>query len=399
MTSELARRIAITIGALLIFRLGSHIPIAGISSRVQSELLSSAAVVRISIFALSIIPYISAAILLQLVAVVWGRVSALERSGEAGRRKIARVTLILTLLIAGFQAFGVASALQGISGIVAEPGTWFLLSATTTMVGGVFFLVWLSELITRYGIGNGLALILFVGIIVSLPGDLANTLELVRQGAISGGLLLLLAVLGVALVAFMVLIEGARRNVPVRYAARQAGKRMLAPRSSVLPLKLNSAGVLIPSTIVPWILYLPLALGTFLFGQTPWLVAAYDHIQFAQPVHMILGSVAVFVLVFIYTAYVIDPQRSAETLHQQGGVIPDVAPGEPTADYLDRVVTLTTVIGAVYLVAILLIPEVLVAYGQLPYLFGGGSALIVVCTILDIEKQVRGYSLTKPGGE
>jgi preprotein translocase subunit SecY len=399
MTSELARRIAITIGALLIFRLGSHIPIAGISSRVQAELLSSAAMVRISIFALSIIPYISAAILLQLVAVAWGRVSALERSGEAGRRKIARVTLILTLLIAGFQAFGVASALQEISGIVAEPGTWFLLSATTTMVGGVFFLVWLSELITRYGIGNGLALILFVGIIVSLPGDLANTLELVRQGAISGGLVLLLAVLGVALVAFMVLIEGARRNVPVRYAARQVGKRLLAPRSSVLPLKLNSAGVLIPSTIVPWILYLPLALGTFLFGQTPWLATAFEHIQFARPVHMILGSVAVFVLVFIYTAYVVDPQRSAETLHQQGGVIPDVAPGEPTADYLDRVVTLTTVIGAVYLVAILLIPEVLVAYGQLPYLFGGGSALIVVCTILDIEKQVRGYSLTKPGGE
>jgi preprotein translocase subunit SecY len=399
MTSELARRIAITIGALLIFRLGSHIPIAGISSRVQAELLSSAAMVRISIFALSIIPYISAAILLQLVAVAWGRVSALERSGEAGRRKIARVTLILTLLIAGFQAFGVASALQEISGIVAEPGTWFLLSATTTMVGGVFFLVWLSELITRYGIGNGLALILFVGIIVSLPGDLANTLELVRQGAISGGLVLLLAVLGVALVAFMVLIEGARRNVPVRYAARQVGKRLLAPRSSVLPLKLNSAGILIPSTIVPWILYLPLALGTFLFGQTPWLATAFEHIQFARPVHMILGSVAVFVLVFIYTAYVVDPQRSAETLHQQGGVIPDVAPGEPTADYLDRVVTLTTVIGAVYLVAILLIPEVLVAYGQLPYLFGGGSALIVVCTILDIEKQVRGYSLTKPGGE
>ena len=311
MTSELARRIAITIGALLIFRLGSHIPIAGISSRVQAELLSSAAMVRISIFALSMIPYISAAILLQLVAVVWGRVSALERSGEAGRRKIARVTLILTLLIAGFQAFGIASALQEMSGIVPEPGTWFLLSATTTMVGGVFFQVWLSELITRYGIGNGLALILFVGIIVSLPGDLANTLELVRQGAISGGLVLLLAVLGVALVAFIVLIEGARRNVPVRYAARQVGKRLLAPRSSVLPLKLNSAGVLIPSTIVPWILYLPLALGTFLFGQTPWLATAFEHIQFARPVHMLLGSIAVFVLVFIYTAYVVDPQRSA----------------------------------------------------------------------------------------
>lgn len=399
MTSELTRRIAITIGALLIFRLGSHMPVAGISSRVQAELLSSAAMVRVSIFALSIIPYVSAAILLQLVAVVWGRVSALDRSGEAGRRKISRLTLILTLLIAGFQAFGIASALQEMSGIVPEPGTWFLLSATATMVGGVFFLVWLSELITRYGIGNGLALILCVGILVSLPGDLAATLELLRQGVFSAGLVLLLAVLGVALVAFIVLFEGARRNVPVRYAARQVGKRLLAPRSSLLSIKLNSAGALIPSTVAPWIFYLPLALGTFLFGQAPWLATAYGHMQFARPVHMILGSVAVFVLVFIYTAYVVDPERSAETLQKQGGAIPDVAAGEPTAAYLDRVVTLTTVVGAVYLVAVLLIPEVLVAYGQLPYLFGGGSALIVVCTILDIEKQVRGYSLTKPGGE
>jgi preprotein translocase subunit SecY len=400
MTSELARRIAITIGALLIFRLGSHIPLAGISPQIQAGLLPSGAIARISIFSLSLIPYLSAAILIQLVAVVWGRLSALERSGEAGRRRIARYTLILTLLLAAFQAFGIASALQNISGLVIEPGGWFLLSATATLAGGVFFLVWLSEQITRHGIGNGLALILFVGIIVSLPADIAATFELLRQGTISGSLLLLMAVLSVALVAVIVLIEGARRNVPVQYAARQAGTRLLPPRSSsVLSIKLNSAGFLIPATVTPWIFYLPLALATFLFGQTPWLAAAYEHIQFARPAHMILGSIAVFALAFIYTAYVLDPERAAETLRERGGAIPDVAPGEPTADYLDRVVTLTTVIGAVYLVAVSLLPEVLVAYGELPYLFGGGSALIVVCTILDIETQVRGYSLTKPGGE
>jgi preprotein translocase subunit SecY len=286
-------------------------------------------------------------------------------------------------------------------GLVAEPGGWFLLSATASMVGGVFFLVWLSDQITRHGIGNGLALILFVGIIVSLPGDIAATFELLREGAISGRLVLLLAVLSVALVAVIVLIEGARRNVPVQYAARQAGTRLLPSRSSsMLSIKLNSAGFLIPATVTPWIFYLPLALATFLFGQTPWLEAAYEHIQFARPAHMILGSIAVFVLAFIYTAYVLDPERAAETLRVRGGAIPDVAPGEPTADYLDRVVTLTTVVGAVYLVAVSLIPEVLVAYGELPFLFGGGSALIVVCTILDIKTQVRGYSRrTKPGGE
>jgi preprotein translocase subunit SecY len=398
--SELARRIAVTVGALLIFRLGTHIPLAGISPRIQADLLPSGAIARISIFSLSIIPYVSAAIMLQLVAVVWGRLSGLERSGEVGRRKIARYTLVLTLLIAAFQAFGIASALQNISGLVTEPGVWFLLSATATMAGGVFCLVWLSEQITRHGIGNGLALILFVGVIVSLPGDVAATFELLRQGAISGSLVLLLAVLSVALVAVIVLIEGARRNVPVQYAARQVGTRLLPARSSsVLSIKLNSAGFLIPAMVTPWIFYLPLALATFLFGQTPWLATAYEHIQIARPVHMILGSIAVFVLVFIYTAYVLDPDRAAETLRQRGGAIPDVAPGKPTADYLDRVVTLTTIIGAVYLVAVLLLPEVLVAYGGLPYLFGGGSALIVVCTIIDIEKQVRGYSLTKPGGE
>ena len=186
MTKELARRIAITIGALLIFRLGSHLPLAGISPQIQAGLLSSGNAARISIFALSIIPYLSVAIVIQLVAVVWGRLSALERSGEAGRRKIARLTLILTLLLATFQAFGIASTIQGISGLVTEPGGWFLLSATATMVGGVFFLVWLSEQITRHGIGNGLALLLFVGIIVSLPVDIAGIFELVRQGAISG---------------------------------------------------------------------------------------------------------------------------------------------------------------------------------------------------------------------
>jgi preprotein translocase subunit SecY len=394
---ELARRIAFTIGALLIFRLGSQIPLAGIST--QGGLLSSGAVGRVSIFSLTLVPYLGAAIFVQLVSLVWGRLSALERAGEAGRRRIARYTLILTLLLAAFQAFGIASALQDISGLVTEPGGWFLLSASVSMVGGVFFLIWLSEQITRHGIGNGIALVLSVSILISLPAEIATTIGLLRQGAVSGNLVLFNVVVWVALAVAIVLVEGARRNVPVQYGARQVGKRLLPPRDQVLPIKLNSAGFLIPVTVTPWLFYLPLALATFAFGRTPWLAAAYEHIQFARPAHIILGSIAIFVLAFIYTAYVLDPEQAAETLQKQGGAIPGVAPGEPTADHLDRVVSLTTAVGAVYLVAVSLIPEALVAGGvALPYKIGGGSVLIVVCTILDIKKQVRDVSLTNPGG-
>src|SRR5580704_5017068 len=214
--NELVRRIAITIGALLLFRLGSHIPLAGIST--QSGLLSSLSINRVSIFALTLVPYLSAAIIVQLVSVVWGRLSALERSGEAGRRKIARITLIVTLLLASFQAFGVASALQNISALVPEPGAWFQLSATASMVGGVFFMVWLSEQITRHGIGNGIALVFSVNILLSLPAEVATATELLRQGQVSGNLVLFNAALWVVLVAMMVFVEGARRNVRVQYA-------------------------------------------------------------------------------------------------------------------------------------------------------------------------------------
>ncbi|MBR0872826.1 preprotein translocase subunit SecY [Bradyrhizobium tropiciagri] len=395
--SELARRIAITIGALLIFRLGFSIPVAGLSP--QSAVFRPDAIARLSIFSLSILPYLSAAIIIQLVSVVWGRLSALERSGEAGRRAIARYTLILTLLLAAFQAFGIASALQNIRGLVVEPGDWFVLATIATLVGGVFVLVWLSELITRHGVGNGLALIMSVGIVTALPAEIAGTIELLRQGAVTGNLVLFNVVLSIALVVLVVLVESARRNVPVQYAARQVGKRVFAPRAAVLPIKLNSAGFLIPVTVAPWIINLPLALAAAVFGQTPWLAAAYAQLSYAKPLYIGLVSIAVFVLAFIYTARVLDPEQAAATLQAHGGTIPGVAPGDATADHLDRIASLTTVVGAVYLVAVSLIPAVQLASGTvLPYNFGGGSLLIVVCTILDLKKQVRDLSLTN-GGE
>jgi preprotein translocase subunit SecY len=398
MNQELVRRIAVTIGALLLFRLGSHVPLAGLVP--QHSLLPGVNAARISIFALFLIPYLSSAIVIQLIAMVWGRLNSLQRAGEAGRRRIARYTLVLTLVLATFQAYGLASALVEITTVVVDPGGWFVLSATATMVGGVFFLVWLSEVITRHGIGNGLALILAVNILAALPGDIANVFEILRRGMVSPNLVLFHVAFWVAFVALIVLVESARRNVPIEFGARQVGKLLLPPRRAVLPIKLNNAGALIPVTVAPWLWSLPLAIAAFVFGaRQPWLVAAYEHMQFGRSAHLVLGALAVFVLVFVYTSYVLDPEHAAETLQKQGGAIPGVAPGEATADHLDRTVTLTTVLGAAYLAAVSLIPELFEARGDmLPYNISGGSALIVICTILDIRTQVRDVSLTNPGG-
>jgi preprotein translocase subunit SecY len=408
MTSELARRIAITIGALLIFRLSLHIPLPGLAPPVSQDYLREHAsfLVRVlsgpnltPIGVLVLTPYISAAIIIQLVAMVWRRFGSLERSGEAGRRMIARYTLILALLLATFQAFGVASSLQNIHGAVDNPGGWFVLSATASMVGGVFFLIWLSELITRHGIGNGLALIISVVILVSLPHEIAVIMELVRQGALSANVALFHAMFWVVLVALMVFVESARRNVRIEFAERKVGERVFPAQSAVLPIKINSAGLLVPVTVAPWFWSLPLTFAAVIFGNGPLLHAAYNHMVFGNPAHLVVSAVAIFILAFVYTSYVLDPERVAEQLGKRGGTIPGVEPGEPTADHLDRVASLTTVIGAVYLTALSLIPEVFLAVGhELPYKIGGGSVLIVVCTILDIQKQVRDVSLTGKGG-
>jgi preprotein translocase subunit SecY len=401
MTSELARRIAITIGALLVFLMSRHIPLPGLAPPI-----SFGGPNLMPISALFLTPYISAAVIVRLVSMVWRRLASLERSGEVGRRRIARYTLILTLLLAISQAFGVASGLQGVRGIVNDPDGWFVLSATTSMVGSVFFLIWLSELITLHGIGNGLALMLSVGILGALPGDVADVIQALRMGAVSPNVVLFHAVLWVAIVALIVFVESARRNVKIEFAQRKVGERVFPAQSAVLPIKINSAGLLVPVTVAPWLWSLPLAFAGLIFGNT-WWVAAHNYMAFGTPAHLIIGSVAILILVFVYTAYVLDPERTAESLGKRGGAIPGVEPGEATADYLDRVASLTTLIGAVYLLAVSLIPEAFVAYANtsllhsnilLPYNMSGGSVLIVVCTILDIKKQVRDVSLTDNGG-
>lgn len=405
MTRELARRIGFTIGALLLFRLGTHVLLPGLrpGDWLTGGPAAINAITRLSIVCLNLIPYLSAAILVQLVAMVWGRLNSLARSGERGRRRIARYTLILTLLIASFQAYGIATALRDIPNVVPNPDGGFVLTATVSMVGGVFFLVWLSELITRYGIGNGIALILSVNIIVSLPNDVTGIASLLQSGAISQGLVLGHVAFWIAAVTIMVVVESARRNVRVDFAERKVGERVLPARSAVLPIKINSAGYLVPTTVAPWLWFLPLALLTSIYGaDAPWIESAYRQLKFGAPLHVILGSAAVFVLAFIYTAYVVDPEHAAKSLVRHGGTVPGVAPGAATADHIDRVVSLTTVIGAVYLTSVQLIPEVFELYGiGLPYsmIINGGAALIVVCTVLDLRKQVRDLSLTNAGDE
>ncbi|WP_025036981.1 preprotein translocase subunit SecY [Bradyrhizobium sp. DOA9] len=400
MSRELARRIAFTIGALLLFRLGAQIPIPGLDLPDVSP--TRDLVSRLSIFALGLIPYLTAAIFVRLLAVVWRGLNSLERSGEGGRRKIARATLGLTLALAAFQAHGIASALTSIPGLVKNPDGWFVTTATASMVGGVFVLVWLGEQMTRYGIGNGLALILSAGFIVAIPENIAGVADLVRRGVISGNLVLGHVVFWIVSVVVIVLVEGARRNIRVQFAACSVGTRQLPERDAMLPIKLNSAGFLIPVTVAPRIFYLPLAFAGFILGgDHPLVAAAYRNLQLGQPAHVILVSIAVFVLALVYTAYVVDPEHTARSLADRGGTVPGVAPGEATADYLDRVVSLTTVVGAVYLTALQLIPEVFELYGiGLPYsmVVNGGAALVVVCTALDIKAQVRDVSLTKPGG-
>ncbi|BBO07069.1 preprotein translocase subunit SecY [Bradyrhizobium ottawaense] len=400
MRRELARRIAFTIGALLLFRLGTQVPFVGMGAPGPS--FSGEHVVRFSIFALGILPYLTAAIVVRLVSLVSRRLSSLERSGERGRRRISGYTLIVTLVFTTFQAYGYASTIRTIPALVPDPDEWPVLAATASIVGGVFVLVWLSEQITRHGIGNGLALLLSVNILVHVPVDIAGIARLLQDGQVSGSVVLVHAIVWIGVIALIVFVEGARRNVGVEFAERRLGDRLLPARAAILPIKINSAGFLVPATVAPWILFLPVAGLAYVFGaDTPWVAAAYRHLGFGMLAHLVLGSVAIFVLAFIYTAYVVDPEHAAKSLAARDGTIPGVAPGEATADYLDRVVSLTTVVGAVYLTVLQLIPEVFELYGiGLPYsmMINGGGALVVVCTALDIKTQVRDVSLTNPGG-
>jgi preprotein translocase subunit SecY len=402
MTSELGRRIWFTIGALLVFRFGTYIPLPGIDQAAltqlfrsqagglfgQADLFSGGAVGRLAIFALGLMPYLSAAILLQLVSIVVSRLAALPNHGERGRRRLENYTLGLTSAFAAFQAFGIAVALESIPNFVVEPGVIFRLTTVLSLTGGTIFLVWLSGQITARGVGNGLALIFFMGVVLELPSALAGMLELGRQGALSGGLILGVLVLAVVLTGLIVFMELARRQLPVVYPRRQVGMRMIEGRSH-LSVKLNAAGV-IPAIVAAWLLAQLLAILSLTSGPGPgWGHAIIDQLGQGRPLHMIVYALAIVLCALFYTAFVLNPERLAADLDKRGGIIPGLAPGEPTAEHIDGAISRTAMLGAVYLALVCLIPEILVAYAQVPFYLGGTALLLVVCTMLDLDAQLK----------
>jgi preprotein translocase subunit SecY len=394
MNLELARRIAFTLGALLVYRLGSYIPLPGVSPAVWDQMfqaqegggligmlnaVSGGALARLSVFSLVIVPYVSAAILVQLARFLVPRLRALQHAGEAGRRAIERSTLALTVLIAAFQSYGIAGGLEGVPNLVPEPGPWFRLTTLLTLTAGTLFVTWLAWQITARGVGNGIALILCLGVVLQLPQGILATLELGRRDLLSGNLIAGLALLSVALTALVVAMEKARRCEPVVFPdPRRAPGR--------LSFKLNGAGVM-PALIAAWVLALPLVAVALFAPDAAGFGRAFTH---GAPLYMLTYAIVIVFCVYLYTAFVLDPAETAERLRHLGGAIPQVAPGEATAEHLDGVLSRVTLIGAGYFVVICLIPELLISWAQVPFYLGGTSLLVLVCTVLDLETEVRG---------
>ena len=407
MTSELGRRIAFTLGALLVYRIGSYIPLPGIDPSVWSQffganangilglfnLSSGGGIHRLAVFALGIMPCITAAMLLQLMMFVSPKLRALRYGGVVGRDRLVRYTFVLTVLLAVFQAYGIAKALEGVGGLVREPGLLFQLATTATLTAGTLFLVWLGDQITSRGVGNGIALLLTLGIIMDLPSAVAATLELGRQGVLTSGLIVAVLVVAVLVTGLVVFLELARRRLPVQFTARQVGT---FEGSSHLSLKLNSAGI-IPALFASWVVLLPMTIASFSGDQSGWWAAVLRMLGPGQPLFLVVYALAIVVGTFIYTSLVIDPSRAAETLDRHGCVIPGIAPGEATAEHIDDVVSRATMLGAVYLAVVCIIPELLVSYAPVPFYFGGAALLMVVCTVLDIDGQVRSEAETRIG--
>ncbi|MBR3191845.1 preprotein translocase subunit SecY [Bosea sp. (in: a-proteobacteria)] len=406
---ELKKRIWFTLGALIVYRLGTYIPLPGMNPDAVADLFkqtqtgvlglfnmfSGGAVGRLAIFALAIMPYISASIIIQLLSSVVPTFEALKKEGEAGRKILNQYTRYLTLVLALFQAWGIGVGLQGSGNLVLEPGPFFLISTTITLVGGTMFLLWLGEQITSRGIGNGTSMIIFAGIIAEFPAQLAQTLELGRQGAISTGLLLLVLVMAVCVIAFVVFVERAQRRLLINYPKRQVGNRMYEGQTSFLPLKLNTAGV-IPPIFASSLLLLPTTIASFsqASGGTGILSTLATYLAHGRPLFMFLYAALIIFFCFFYTAIVFNPVETADNLKKHGGFMPGIRPGERTAEHIDRVLTRITVLGAAYLTIVCLIPEFMITYAQIPIiLLGGTSLLIVVTTTMDTVAQVHGHLL------
>ncbi|MGQ3674197.1 preprotein translocase subunit SecY [Xanthobacter sp. TB0139] len=404
---ELKKRIWFTLGALIVYRLGTYIPMPGINPDALAEvfkgaqggiiglfnMFSGGAVERMAIFALNIMPYISASIIIQLLTSVSPTLEALKKEGESGRKQINQYTRYLTVVLAVFQAYGIAVGLESSGNVVADPGWFFRISTVITLTGGTMFLMWLGEQITSRGIGNGTSLIIFGGIVAELPGAFIRTLELGREGAISTVAILGVLVVAVVVIAFIVFMERAQRRLLIQYPKRQVGNRVYEGQSSHLPLKLNTSGV-IPPIFASSLLLIPTTVASFTQNDGPaWLQSITAFLAHGQPLYMTLYVLLIVFFCFFYTAIVFNPVETADNLKKHGGFIPGIRPGERTAEYIDYVLTRITVVGAAYIAAVCLFPELLISYAALPFYFGGTSLLIVVSVTMDTVAQVQGHLL------
>jgi preprotein translocase subunit SecY len=407
--TELKKRLWFTLGCLIVYRLGTYVPLPGIDPGVMAQIFaqqrggilgmfnmfSGGALARMSIFALGILPYISASIILQLMTAISPTLEALKKEGESGRKKINQYTRYLTVALGAFQAWGLAIGLEAMSGpsgsAVIDPGMFFRLTAVITIVGGTLFLMWLGEQITARGIGNGISLIIFIGIIAQLPHALTSLLELGRTGAMSPVFIILFLVLAIAVIAFIVFMERAQRRILVQYPKRQQGNRVFGGESSHLPLKLNTAGV-IPAIFASSLLLLPATIGGFAGAGGPdWFVAISAALGYGRPLHVAFYVAMIVFFSFFYTSIVFNPQETAENLRKNGGFVPGYRPGQRTAEYLDYVLTRLTCIGALYLAAVCVLPEVLISQYSVPFYFGGTSLLIVVSVTMDTVAQIQSH--------
>jgi preprotein translocase subunit SecY len=405
--TDLQKRIWFTLIALVVYRIGTYIPIPGIDPAAftnafnqqqggilgMANMFSGGAVQRMAVFALNVMPYISASIIVQLMATSIPSLERLKKEGEVGRKQLNQYTRYLTLVLAIGQSYGIAYGLQTSRGVVIDPGPFFMASTVITLTGGTIFLMWLGEQITARGVGNGTSLIIFAGIVAGLPRILFQSVELAGTGDISAPGLIAVAAVMLACIVFIVFIERSQRRLVVQYPKRQQGNRMFMGESSFLPLKINSAGV-IPPIFASSLLLLPSTVIQF-FGMgnnsPEWLTTLKGQLAYGHPLHMTLYALFIIFFCFFYTSIVFNPEETADNLRKYGGFLPGIRPGKKTAEYMDFVLTRLTVIGAAYITIVCLLPEILISYYNIPFYLGGTSVMIVISVTMDTVAQIQSH--------
>ncbi|WMT46694.1 MAG: preprotein translocase subunit SecY [Acidithiobacillus caldus] len=411
--TELRNRILFLLGALLVFRIGAHIPVPGIDPAAMAaffnqqrgtilgmfNMFSGGALSRLTVFALGIMPYISASIIFQLAGSVVPKIEELKKEGEAGRRKIMEYTRYATVVLSLLQGLGIAVAIEkmhaGNLPVVIDPGIGFLFTTTISLASGTVFLMWIGEQITERGIGNGISMIIFAGIVAGLPEAIGTTFELMRTGQYQPLFVLMLFILALAVLAFVVFMESAQRRIPIQYAKRQVGRKIYGGQSTHMPLKVNMSGV-IPPIFASSIILLPATLSGW-FANVPgmeWLARFGQALSPGSTLYVVVFTVAIVFFAFFYTAMVFNPRETADNLKKSGAFVPGIRPGEQTAKYMDRVLSRLTLWGAIYLTLVCLLPEFLIVHYNVPFYFGGTSLLIVVVVMMDLMAQIQSHLLT-----